>query len=118
MFQEKEIDYSSEIKENQDYNKNKLSPTQAKQIINKFDPQILQNTNTTNKDINDMLLSLTHEEPLKILNILYIHFDFYTNYCVVCLVFFIIKDFENNILIIVVYFFIIVFLCIRVTIIM
>lgn len=49
-----------------------------------------------------------------LLHIIYIHFDLYTNYCNICLLFYLIRDIEKNYIILIFYAFLIIIMMIRV----
>jgi hypothetical protein len=59
-------------------------------------------------------IQVVKEEKFSFWNLIYIHCDLYVNYCVICLLFFMIREIEKNYLIIVFYSFILLIFKIRV----
>lgn len=57
---------------------------------------------------------LNEKQSLSFWNIIYIHFDVYTNYLIISLIFYLLKEAERNILAIIVYSFICLLLFFRV----
>jgi len=67
------------------------------------------------KKVKTIQVSLVEEEtPFSFFNVFYLHFDIYTNYAVICLIFFIIKDLEKNAIHLIFYIIILLILFIRV----